>query len=373
MRIGLTFPRYQDFGLLYPKSTRLQRALCEYFVVIVRLCKQAVLFLKKPFLSQVSSSIFKPFESEFGNFHQDLEILAGCIREEISLASKQEQHNEAAEMSRVRAVAKKLTDTSTRDLGEARRWERKKAEFLFLNSCSVYDYEKSWRQARKRGNSNWIFSDHGYKRWKQEEVASTLWCTGILGSGKTVLSANVVEDLKITTSAVVAYFFCRHDEAESLQTRTIIGSIARQIFDHVKSDIGDAVAEMRPGTIDTDQILSYLQGLLPLNSHKYFVIIDGLDECEEKTSRLVLQILKQLLMSKNVFRVYCSSRPDTFHSTHRMLKPKWNVFMSHMSAGIDEYIQDTLEERLESGSLSVGNPKIIITIRDTLREKAHGM
>lgn len=121
----------------------------------------------------------------------------------------------------------------------------------------------------------------------KENESSVRWCTGILGSGKTVLSANVVEDLKITTPAAVAYFSYRHDEIESLQTRTIIGSIARQIFDHGKSEV-DAIAEIRPGVINTDQILGYLQDLLSSSSHRHFIIIDGLDECEEKETRLLL-------------------------------------------------------------------------------------
>ena len=66
-----------------------------------------------------------------------------------------------------------------------------------------------------------------YKQWRQEQQhSSTLWCTGILGSGKTVLAANVVEDVMSVAAATVSYF-CKYDEAESLKTRTIIGSIAR--------------------------------------------------------------------------------------------------------------------------------------------------
>ena len=374
MRIGLTCPRYQDLGLLYPKSTRLQSALCGYFVVIVRLCKQAVVFLKKPFWSQLSSSILKPFESEFGNFHQDLENLASSIREEISLASNQAQQDEAKEMSKFRAFAMdKLSGISTKDLEEAKEWKRKNAEFLFLSACSVYNHEESWKQARKRGNTNWICYDEGYNRWKQESLSSTLWCTGILGSGKTVLSANVVENLKITTPAVVAYFFCRYDEVESLQTRTILGSIARQIFDHIKPDIVSEIATISSGTIDTYQVLDYIQRFLPSNSHDYFIVIDGLDECEEKESRLLLQCLKQLLMSKTALRVYCSSRPDIFRWATALLEPQWNVFMPEINSDIEEYIEDTLERRLESGKLSIGDPTIILTIRDALLENAHGM
>ena len=374
MRIGLTCPRYQDFGLLFPESIRLQSALCEYFVVIVHLCKQAVVFLKKPFWSQLSSSILKPFDSEFGSFHRDLEDWASAIREELSLASNQAQQNEATEMSKFRAFAtRKLLDTSTQDLGKTRAWKRKKAELLFLNACSNYDHEKSWKRARKQGNTTWICYDAKYKQWKNQKVSSTLWCTGILGSGKTVLSANVVEDLKITTSAAIAYFFCRYDEVESLQTRTIIGSIARQIFDYIKPDLVDEIAIMGSGTMDTDQILDYIQTLLPPNLHEYFIIIDGLDECKEEESKLLLQCLKQLLMSKTAIRVYCSSRPDVSRWAPALLESQWNVFMSQINPDIEEYINDTLEQRLGSGNLSIGDPKIILTIRDALLENAHGM
>lgn len=93
----------------------------------------------------------------------------------------------------------------------------------------------------------------------------------------------MVEDLKIGTPAVFAYFFCRDDEAESLETRTIISSIARQIFDYVKSDMVDAIAEIKDGSdviYDTNKILHYLRTLLT-NSHRYIIVIDGLDECSE--------------------------------------------------------------------------------------------
>ena len=373
MKIGLSCPRNLDFGLLYPESTRLQSALCEYFVVIVRLCKQAVLFLKKPFWSQLSSSILKPFESEFGRYQRDLDMLANTIREEVLLASSQAQQNEAKHMSRFRALSKTLSDNSARDLADARTRKRKKAALRFLNTCSVYNHEKSWKQARKQGNSDWICHDEGYKEWKQAKISGTLWCTGILGSGKTVLSANLVEDLRITTSATVSYFFCRHDEAKSLETRTIIGSIAKQLFDHVMPEIIDAIAEMRPEKIDTNQILDYIEELLPSNSQKYFFIIDGMDECEEKERRLLLQCLKHLLVSRNVFQIYCSSRPDVFRWAHTLLEPRWNVSMSQTSSDIEEYINNALVEHLESGSLSIGNSEIILTIQDTLLQNAHGM
>ena len=167
----------------------------------------------------------------------------------------------------------------TRDLEKSRVWKTRKSELQFLNALFIYNHETAWKQARKQGNVNWLDDEENYKQWRQDLVSSTLWCTGILGSGKAVLSANLVEDLKLNMPAAVAYFFCRYDEVQSLQSRTIIGSLARQIFDHVKPDVTDTVTEMKAGILVADQILDYLQELLSENSQKYIIIVDGLDEC----------------------------------------------------------------------------------------------
>ena len=48
MQLGRTCPRFTEFGALYATSPGLQTSLCEYYVVVVRLCKSAVEFTRKP-------------------------------------------------------------------------------------------------------------------------------------------------------------------------------------------------------------------------------------------------------------------------------------------------------------------------------------
>ena len=190
------------------------------------------MFLKKLFLSQLSSSLTKPFESEFGSFKKDLESLATAIRDELSLTSKQIQIDEVNENSRFRMLTAKFSDSAMKELREMKKWREEQRISRFWKLCSTYDYQRAWKQARKYGTTTWLFSMEAYKQWKTENSSSTIWCTGILGSGKTVLSANVVEDLMLTEPmATVSYFFCRHDEVQSLKARTIIGSIAKQILE----------------------------------------------------------------------------------------------------------------------------------------------
>jgi hypothetical protein len=352
----------------------LQKALCEYFVVVIELCQQAVLFIRKPFFSQFSSSVLKPFQSEFGHFENDLGRLATTIREEASLASKQAQSDETKENFKFRALAVKFSDKVAQELQEARRLKSLKAKSQFLDACSTYNHQTAWKQARKSGTTSWIYNKEEYKRWRQEPASSILWCTGILGSGKTVLSANVVENLMLTApAAVISYFFCKYDEAESLKARTIIGSVARQLFSCAKLEVIDCVDPINTSFLDTDKVLEYLRTLLPSNLQEYFIIIDGLDECNKKEVKLLIEYLKELLASRHIFHIYCSSRPDVYRWVPALLRPKWNVSMSEASSEIAQYIESELEERLESGSLCLGDPTIILIIQDALVKGSQGM
>ncbi len=70
----------------------------------------------------------------------------------------------------------------------------------------------------KRGQAPGMLELSAYKQWLQAPTSNVLWCTGKLGAGKTVLTANLVEKTMIKASgAFVSYFFCSHDDAESLK------------------------------------------------------------------------------------------------------------------------------------------------------------
>ena len=372
MNIGRSCPRNQEYKSLYPLSQRLQEALCEYFIVIVDLCKHTVQFLNKSFLSQLSVSVRKPFESDFGHFQQELDRLANLIREEASLASKQAQQQEAKENSKHRALAARSSKQHV-------EWRRQKIMLEFLDACSTYDHRTAWKQARKKGHTSWLYHENVYQNWKQETSSGTFWCTGKLGSGTSVLAANVVDDLVLNApGAIVAYFFCRHDDRVSLVTRSVVGSIARQILECLKLNMATMVAGIR-NFLDTDQILDILLAVLSScpgsNPNRYIIVLDGLHECEEEVTESLLKCLRQLTSSGLVFQVFCTSHPDVFRWGSLILEPRWTISManSERTGEMADYIDKVLTERLEAGSLCLGDETIILNIRDALLAKAHGM
>ena len=358
---------------MYLYSVRLQNALCRYYTVVIKLCKQVVLFTRKSFIAQIPSFL-NSFASEFGRFGKDLDDLAVSVREEVSLASKQLQRDEADRSSHFRTIATKFFSDNAALERKRRRGE--KAKYRLLDACSTYNYEIAWKQARKKGSTNWLFGKDEYKAWRSEQkISSALWCTGILGSGKTVLCANIVDDILLAfPTAIIAYFFCRHDEAVSLKARTIVGSIARQLLSGLNQPLPNGSALADAELADTSQILDLIKTLLP-SDRQYFVLIDGIDECNDEEGVQLAQDLQRLISFKSLLHLYCSSRPDMFQrlSARFQVLCRARVAIPLTNPEIDLFIDAELEQRLETDKLCLGESSTIIAIRDALSKGAQGM
>ncbi|GJD03627.1 NACHT domain protein [Colletotrichum higginsianum] len=162
---------------------------CEYFILIVQLCHRLLKFTQKSFLGQLAASLSDP---EMKTFQTELEIWASNIREEVNLLLNQKVDDESSKNSRFRALSTKFSET------QAQR-QKLKHKLHVLNACSAHDHESTWKQTRKIGSTS-LFSRHEeYDSWKASPRSSTLIWAGKLGSGKSVLMANIVDDLNLST------------------------------------------------------------------------------------------------------------------------------------------------------------------------------
>ncbi|KAF2185906.1 hypothetical protein K469DRAFT_750186 [Zopfia rhizophila CBS 207.26] len=187
MRVGRSAPRYQTLALLYPRSKPLQSDLCEYFIVVVCLCHEILKFAQKSTFRQVTSSLS---DANINTFQSDLDHWAKLIKEEMSLLMAKKIEEEAEENSRFRALANKFSKSMS-------HYQKLATKIRIFDLCSTYDYETTWKQIRKAGNANWFRYDAAYQKWKSQTCSSTLVYTGKLGSGKSILLANIVDDLHI--------------------------------------------------------------------------------------------------------------------------------------------------------------------------------
>ena len=387
MNIGLNSPRIEKYALLYPSSSTLQKELCNYYSVVVNLCTRIVVFVRKPVARQIANALRKSFDDEFGSFQRELGRLGTAVREETSIAAKQQQNSDSKESARERKENALYRATGTifrretaSELAQFRRMREGILKSRFLTSCSKYNAETSLNQARRKGASKWILQSKEYQQWRDTHGSSTLLCSGIVGSGKTVLCASVIEDLTIKKplDSDLAYFFCRYDEAVSLNAREVIGSVARQFFQalpfealRLKGMDPDAGVIM----FDIQQIVDAMLLLLP-QGRKYIMVLDGLDECNQDEVNTLIHCLQSLVTSSSTtFKIFWSGRTDFVSRFCQQLRPDFQVQISSLnnSFEISNFIEVALADALESGKLKLRRPEIIIQIQEALESGAHEM
>lgn len=366
MVIGRVAPRYQTLAAIYPCSKELQANLCEYFIVVVRLCHHILKFTQKSKVMQLTSTMST---SCLDSFQPELEIWATAIREEVNVLMAKRSEDEADKNSKFRdwSLGFRTLESHQKRLVATRR---------LLDLCSTYDYQLKWKQTRKIGNTTVFQSDNKYQCWKNLQTSATLMYTGRLGSGKSVLMANIVDDLNIhlQNNAMVAYFFCRHDEAESLKAKTIIGSLTRQLLVGVTISALDMKRFDENDLKDVEGLMGMLDTVLPSKQRAFFVL-DGLDECGHSVAKEVIRYLRTM-QEKFDLHLCVSLRLDP----DKLLRYSPEQFVQCAvtsvpveNPDIETFIERELENRVQSNELVIGNPKLILDIQDSLMAGSQGM
>ncbi|KAL8671467.1 MAG: hypothetical protein Q9168_004036 [Polycauliona sp. 1 TL-2023] len=336
-------------------------------------------FLRKPAISRL---LFVSFDQEFGSFEREIRRFGREIELEASLASKQaqKQETELQARGRSRAGTSRRVIVSIRDSlynGQAEdkllrqkldRQKLKKKKLSVLDNLSTYDYQKTYKQIRKEcipGTSSWILEDSKYTAWKDG-----------VGSGKSFLSACVAANLMeaMSPKEVTSFFFCRFDDQSSLEPRTIIGSIARQLVNDVPETDLPEFNNSRP-------IEEFLEMVLSAEC-KYSIVLDGLDECAEIQIREISRSIHSLLSSPRLHvKIFWSSRPNIMAWLLPKIRTGQQISLATMenqeriASDISDFVNVTLEEWLEGDPpmLRIRDPAIVPTIVECLETRSHGM
>jgi hypothetical protein len=165
------------------------------------------------------------------------------------------------------------------------------------------------------------------------------WVTGPPGSGKSTLSATIVENLRENQTPVSAQYFISRNIPETTDPNKIIPTIAQQLA--ISSPTAARVLEKAlkngyPGKRDK-QVTSLLLGPigeLP-KSRLVIILIDALDELED-AARSVVEILSHIAPIDcdlpNNIRFVITSRPEHWADISRSEKLKHAVFKQYFLA-----------------------------------------
>ncbi|KAH7129961.1 hypothetical protein B0J13DRAFT_598305 [Dactylonectria estremocensis] len=370
MAVGRHAPRYQAMAVVYPRSQNLQRYLFEYFIVVVNLCRRALEFTQKSRFSRLTMSLSDP---DLGEFEAELETWSSSIKEEVNLLLSQTIQEEALESSKFRALTNLVSESS------AHR-KKTKSRARFLDACSIYNYQQTWKRTRKAGTTHLLLKSlENYQQWKKAKAyPAALLFGGKLGAGKSVALANMVDDLNIDSNLganrIVAYFFCRYDIPEGLEARTIMGCLARQLLEQSGTRDGhDHIFLESAPVMDVDRILEIILSVLPPD-RVFYLILDGLDECNLDEQNTMLRCFDQVQSKAFANYKICVSVRSTPENLLRFGKRfQWHTSMPENNEDIKEYIAAEVDQRLQDGRLVTGDPHLAQEIKQALSNGAHGM
>ncbi|XPS81919.1 hypothetical protein M3J07_013877 [Ascochyta lentis] len=361
MDVGRSAPRYQETALLYPRSTKLQSYLTEYFIVVVGLCRYLFKFGQKSTVKQFASSLS---DAHLKTFQTHLDKRATLIKKQMDVS-------EAQESSGSRALTRDIFTYTSHQ-------QRHATKMRVLDFCSTYDREIAWKQIRKAGNASFHMQQAEYREWRDGSDPSTLLYTGKLGLGKSVLLANIVDDISLSTEKerpLVVYFFCRHDVPESLQARTIVGSLARQLLRAIPDlAVLAKSCEYTHTTVDAEKVLELLVQGYSSDAKTYFVL-DGLDECDNEERETLVQALQKI--QENIKVLICASfreEPNNgLQSITKQLLATRLVSLPDDNPDIEAFIEADLERCPRQERLTIGDPTLVLDIQDALSKRSQGM
>lgn len=172
---------------------------------------------------------------------------------------------------------------------------------------------------------DWLLKHESYVAWKNMIAQPPiLWLQGPPGSGKTVLTSTVIED--IDPSTAVVYLFYQFDQI-SWKGVDALSLIAHQLCECYWRSTRDIPQELYDEVQTVSSSASRLQTLIIVLVNalqKVSFILDGLDE-QRGTDQwgdtcAVVDFLVNLCVSQpNMVSLWCSSQPMTPHLSNLLI------------------------------------------------------
>ncbi|TEY86542.1 hypothetical protein BOTCAL_0006g00220 [Botryotinia calthae] len=168
--------------------------------------------------------------------------------------------------------------------------ELNKESLAILDWLTLIDHtsqQHDFITKRQADTGQWLLDSPVFIKWVNSD-GQKLFCPGIPGAGKTMLTSIVVEELinrfRNDKSIGIAYLYCNFKRQHDQKIDDLLLSLLKQLSRY-QSSLPGAVKDMfdlhspRQNRPSTKEISSALKSVIDLYS-KVFIVVDALDECQ---------------------------------------------------------------------------------------------
>ncbi|KAJ3541927.1 hypothetical protein NM208_g1346 [Fusarium decemcellulare] len=399
---GTLCSRFAEYQVIFTDSPRLKNSICEFHSAVITCCEQIVLGVRRPLKAKAWSMLTESFQSQIGGYVDGIKSKAEIVREDIQLAKvqadqveQQLQAEDRQEAARSRKTLSSWFSKSTSEMEAIREREEKAAaeqkRYRLLKDLSSFNYTTAFnniRIRRHRHTAEWMFDTDEFQSWFESDKTEVLHITGKIGSGKSVATSSVVEYLcrKRTYRQFVSYFFSQFDNPQSLTWDTIVRSVVQQLLSAAPVDSLDAsfasdlaaCLESAKKEFFSREALESLYTIASAAFSEWFIVLDGVDECEPYEQIFLFNFFSRLLRNlpkSRTVKLLIAGRVTTVKHVDQSfgVTPRLITGSTNTSDDIITYAEDVIKAKQETEELVVRNPELIEEVLRTIAAKEEGM
>ena len=370
-RISDNLPRFQIYEQLFSRHERLIASIADAYLDIIYFSVEAVEIFgqarKGSSLSRKSlvKRAWKLFEDRFQEYISNFRRHQESVAEEARLAHYIEEEK-----------AREL-ELASRALEEQKAEMKRRKRILTL--FSTLDYRAKHlkvQEQRYPGTGTWLAEDPRFRTWLDAPDSDCFLCFGIPGSGKTVLASAVIDTvfpLFADEKSASCYHYCDYADSNSLEPRTIVGSLIRQLLERMK--IPTSISDLCLNNLNNGYLLSladmetaFLDAIRGLD--RVFIIVDGIDEIPKCSLQKTIDFLLSLSRkcTQSIKLMILGRRQEL--TQHEGFKKYEAIEICHQinRKDISEYVNATVEEKIKRKELVVSEDLKQIIISRLINE-----
>ncbi|KAF8856921.1 hypothetical protein BDZ45DRAFT_624593 [Acephala macrosclerotiorum] len=358
-KIAESLVRFEVLGDAFRSNLDFQHTIAVFYADILQFHKHAYKFVKRSGWKLMFLTSWGRFQSRFDNILEDMKRHGELVDKEAN----------AYDIAEARQMRQDIRAWREESLEQVERLEKEQAAKQYKSIMSWLKADESDQLAifdaistegtKFPGTCSWILSNPKIRSWLEKKPDhSMLWLQGIPGSGKSVLSTQIVTFMNAAKMFVV-HHFCVHSYASSTMYEQILRSLLLQLLQKdceiVAHVYEDRVLGKKPPAVQALERL--LKTLFQNTSHEprqteyIWIVIDGLDECEAQKQASVVNFMNQLTSKTSslggmICKVLISSRSSSIIANR--LRGRQVVSLTDEKDCLDIAIKQYASQRLQS-------------------------
>lgn len=272
----------------------------------------------------------------------------------------------------VHDTTSKIENISARTIAEL---EKTQNEYIkntikildWLTPMNYHPQQRDYFQRQQPGTWRWLLDSEKFQSWWVTRN-QTLFCPGVPGAGKTILTSIVVDYLFSKFCDVehvgIAYIYCNYYRYDEQNTSDLLASILKQLAENQRQlpeIVKDLYRRHESGRTrpSVDELYTTLRFIITQHS-RVFIIIDSLDECQtsndswEKTLSHLFKI-----QAETGINIFATSRP--IPEVYEKFKESTVIEVLAHNDDIREYLESQISQS-HLTTLNINREDIITSI-----------